>query len=258
MTITCKNCNQTFKGNFCGNCGQKADTHEINLQYFWHEIQHLLLHIDKGILYTTKQLFVRPGNTIREYINGKRVKHFKPIAFAFILSTIYALASHYSNVTTLFDEISGEMNGSDKDNNHYKVDFFNLSLSWLKIHYAYGALLLIPIFSLASYLAFYKSGYNYFKHLILNTFITGQRTIVYIIFIPIIALLKDKDTIDNFQDAKVVSGIILTVWTFIQFFNTNSKLKSFLLTLLTYFILVILFFLIVIIIGIISRVVTHE
>lgn len=258
MTITCKNCNQTFKGHFCGNCGQSADTHEINLQYFWHEIQHLLLHIDKGFFYTIKQLFVRPGNTIKEYINGKRVKHFKPIAFAFILSTIYVLASHYSNVTTLFDEISGGTNGSDIGNNTHKINLINLSFSWLIIHYDYGALLLIPIFSLASYLAFYKSGYNYFKHLILNTFITGQQTIVYIIFIPIIALLKDKDTIDNFQDAKVVSGMILTVWTFLQFFNNNSKLKSFLLTLLTYFIFLVILLFLIVIIGIISRVVIHE
>lgn len=253
MTIICKNCNQNFKGHFCNNCGQSAETHEIDAHHFWHEIQHGILHIDKGILYTTKQLFLRPGTTIREYINGKRVKHFKPIAFAFILSTIYALISHYSNESTFFDEFAEGIN-----ENPHTINFLTITLNWLKVHYAYGALLIIPIFSLASYLAFYKSGYNYFKHLILNTFITGQRTIVYIILVPLIAIFKDKDTIDNFQNFKIVIGVILTIWTFIQFFNKNSKLKNFFLTLLTYLIVATLFILLIAIIGIVSGIVGHK
>ncbi len=81
MTTKCKNCNHDLKGNFCNNCGQTKETHEINFKSILHEIQHSIFHIDKGILYTTKELFIRPGLTIREYLHGKRVKHFKPFAY---------------------------------------------------------------------------------------------------------------------------------------------------------------------------------
>lgn len=69
MITTCKNCNHNFKGNFCNNCGQTANTHEINFTSILHEIQHGIFHIDKGILYTSKELFRRPGHTIREYLD---------------------------------------------------------------------------------------------------------------------------------------------------------------------------------------------
>jgi hypothetical protein len=77
MNITCKNCHQTYTGNYCNNCGQPADTHKINIHYLWHDIQHGLFHFDKGVTYTAKQLFTRPGHSIREFIEGKRVKHIK-------------------------------------------------------------------------------------------------------------------------------------------------------------------------------------
>jgi len=82
MAINCKNCNNLYDGNYCNHCGQSANTHEINFKSILHEVQHSLLHIDKGILYTTKELLLRPGKTISDYLNGKRVKHFKPFAFS--------------------------------------------------------------------------------------------------------------------------------------------------------------------------------
>ncbi|MBC8155688.1 MAG: DUF3667 domain-containing protein [Bacteroidetes bacterium] len=80
MTKHCQNCNSELNGNFCSHCGQSSNTHRLNFHFLWHDIQHGLLHIDKGILYTTKELFTRPGHSIREFLLGKRVKHFKPIS----------------------------------------------------------------------------------------------------------------------------------------------------------------------------------
>ena len=94
MRITCKNCNQNFKGHFCNNCGQTADTHKMNFHSLWHDIQHGLFHFDNGVLYTAKQLFTRPGNSIREYIDGKRVRHFKPISLVILLATVYGFLYH--------------------------------------------------------------------------------------------------------------------------------------------------------------------
>ena len=89
MEITCKNCNQTFKGHYCNNCGQPADTHKINAHFLWHDIQHGLLHFDNGIPYSIKQLFIRPGHSIREFIEGKRVRHFKPLSLVAVLGALY-------------------------------------------------------------------------------------------------------------------------------------------------------------------------
>ena len=156
MTTTCKNCNHNFKGNFCNNCGQTANTHEINFTSIFHEIQHGIFHIDKGILYTSKELFRRPGHTIREYLNGKRVKHFKPFAYIFILSTIYALLTKISHKANFLDEFLSGMSESASENPKKGLGLFGEVVQWMANHYAYSTLIIIPIISISSFLCFYK------------------------------------------------------------------------------------------------------
>lgn len=55
--ITCKNCHQQFKGNFCNYCGQSALTHEINFQSILHEIQYSIIHVGNRLLLTKEKLF---------------------------------------------------------------------------------------------------------------------------------------------------------------------------------------------------------
>ncbi|WP_255070672.1 DUF3667 domain-containing protein [Lacihabitans sp. LS3-19] len=253
ITTTCKNCDYSFEGNFCNNCGQTANTHDINFHEILHEIQHSILHIDKGILFTTKELFKRPGNSIREYIFGKRVKHFKPFAYILLLSTIYALLSKFSDKTTDIDQmILGYNNGSNtvlKGKEDLIVDV----LHWMQQHYAYTTLLLIPIISLASYLSFFKTKYNYFQHLILNTFIAGQKTAIFLLMLPIVYFIKDNDLNDSIDTFKVYLGIFLTFLTYYQFFDSTKPVKRIFLTVLTYIVMVILIFVIVLIFGILIK-----
>ncbi len=231
MTIVCKNCNNHFKGKFCSHCGQAADTHEINMHYLWHEIQHGILHFDSGIVYTTKQLFTRPGHAIREFINGKRVQFFKPFAFVFVLSTIYALLSHYLGL-----EISSErVEVTQRDIKDARaIQLFNNGMgafSWLKQHYAYYVLVFLPINSLASYLAFRNKRVNYLKHVVLNAYVIGQRTIIYLFLIPI-SILTNFDI--EASTAGTLIEILLPVWAYSQFFNYSSVWKSILRTILAY------------------------
>ena len=98
MTNLCLNCDVQLTGNFCSNCGQSAKVHKINFHFLIHDIQHGLLHLEKGFFYTTKELFTRPGHSIREFLAGKRVNHFKPISFAIILAGVYGIMAHYFEI----------------------------------------------------------------------------------------------------------------------------------------------------------------
>src|SRR5689334_20385034 len=94
MSITCKNCHFQYEGKFCPDCGQKADTERITYHSLAHEIPHSILHIDKGIFFTMKELFIRPAATLKEYMAGRRVKHFKPLAYVLILTAFSTFISH--------------------------------------------------------------------------------------------------------------------------------------------------------------------
>lgn len=92
----CLNCNNELVGKFCSKCGQKSDTHRLDWHYLWHDLPHSILHLDKGIFFTIKELTVRPAATIKEFLAGKRVNHFRPLMYLLITGTLAGLI--YSNV----------------------------------------------------------------------------------------------------------------------------------------------------------------
>ena len=87
MEDNCKNCGTLITGNFCSNCGQKKYK-RIDKKYLIDEFQYTVLHTNKGFFYTVKNLFKNPGKTTREFIDGNRVNHYKPILLAFVLTGI--------------------------------------------------------------------------------------------------------------------------------------------------------------------------
>lgn len=170
----CKNCQHTFENNFCSNCGQKTTTTRLNWHFVKDELQYTFLHFNKGLLFTAKELFKRPGETIRDYIDGKRVQHYKPILLVFVLAGLTAFLSHYIDIEKIIPTSSS--------NSALSVPKY---LDRMISHYAFIELGLIPIISLCSYFAFKKWGYNYIENIVINCFASAQRLLFGIAIFPI-------------------------------------------------------------------------
>lgn len=224
MRTDCKNCATAFEGAYCSNCGQPADTHAINSHYLWHDIQHGLLHFDKGLLYTAKELFTRPGHSIRGFIEGKRVQHFKPISFVVLLAGLYGYLYHAFHIDLLGDSVA-----------HGKTTLDMRGVNdWIATHYALSELLFIPFTAVASFLAFHGKGYNFIEHFVLNTFLAGQRLLLRLAFFPFMLLFPQHQLLTGSVPDVVSFG--LTAWTFIQFFQALPPAQRFWRTVL-YFVL---------------------
>ena len=238
--MKCKNCGHIFEGHFCSDCGQKSNVGKINFNYLINELTTNVFQVNRGILYTIKELFTRPGHSIREFIEGKRKYHFKPLAFVLLAATIYVLVMHIiEQETNLGQGLSGMTRGL-KSATDDKIDFsYTLNiLEWMTKNYAYSTLILIPFFSFSTYLAFKSTKYNYFEHLILNFFVTGQQLVIYIIF----ALLYFLLNIEN-KYASIIPfalTILFQFWTFIQFFKLKNTFLKIVLTVASYMIYYIL------------------
>jgi hypothetical protein len=228
MNITCKNCHQTFKGHYCSNCGQTAETHPINLHFLWHDIQHGLLHFDNGITYTGKQLFTRPGHSIREFIEGKRVKHFKPLSLVMVLATAYVALIHLLHI-----ELIVKTNGPVDPSVH--IDPVKIG-EWLQSHFAWITIAFIPIHTIGTVITFRKQGYNFFEYFILNTYKAAQKLYISLLFIPVFYYYSGTPAINTITKIIVLIDFSLYFWTNVQFFNHLSKTKTFFLTLLTHLI----------------------
>lgn len=206
-TQTCKNCGASVQKNYCSDCGQSTSAGRINSHYLWHEVQHSILHVDRGIFYTIKELILRPGVTIKGYLDGKRVNHFKPFAFVILLGTIYGFIAHFFKVYPESELIPDF--GVDS------AEFVSSSIEWMYGHYSLVMVIAIPFAALGSYLVFRKKGYNYFEHLVINAYITGMQ---------ILALLIAYLLYYNFFYVEIVSVTFVLfyvyyVWVFIQLFN---------------------------------------
>ncbi|MEQ1732751.1 MAG: DUF3667 domain-containing protein [Bacteroidia bacterium] len=228
MTITCKNCNHNYKGHFCNNCGQSAETHEINAHFLLHDIQHGILHFDKGIFYTLKQLFTRPGHTIREFIDGKRIRHFKPLTMILVLAAIYSFLFSFMGL-------------SEKAT--FARETKSVVAIWVREHYSASQLLMLPLFSFASFLAFKKTAYNYFQHIILNSYIIAQGLIINIVLLPVLYFDQNSEKSNYLTIIKLLGLLTMIVWTYFQFFKGFSATYKITHSLLSIFISIIGIFL---------------
>ena len=236
--MNCKNCGKKFEGKYCSYCGQNSNVRKVDYKYLINEIPNSIFQINRGFLFTLKELFIRPGHSIREFLEGKRKSHFKPLAFIILTSTLYVL-SHYfiDNQTFIDDAITGYKSGANAENNDL--------LNWIAKNQTYFILILIPFFSLASYLAFLRSKYNYFEHLVLNIYITGQQMFIYFLF----SFIYNRNS--YLVLFPLMLGMGFNFWAFIQFFNKKTTFKIILLMLLTYIIFILQIFIGMIIFGLV-------
>lgn len=224
MHIVCKNCNNHFIGKFCNQCGQSADTFDINAHFIWHDIKTSLLRLDSGIPFTLKALFTEPGKSIRDYINGKRLKYIKPIAFVLLIAGAYGLLYQYYKI-----DISTQIEDSSQLKSFSKK--FN---EWLGNNYAIAQLIFLPVLTFSSYIVFWKSGLNIFKHLVLNTYLTGQRLFVAICLFPFLYYFNGTPFMTVFSYITLAINGVFLVWTYMGFFDYLPKAKIFLLSMASY------------------------
>lgn len=209
----CKNCGSSVSGNYCRNCGQSARTGRVNFHYLLHEIQHSIFHVDKGILYTIKELALRPGKTIKDYLDGKRINYFKPLGFVLILGTIYGFVAHFLRI---YPEI-GIFSVNNQDPAVEKLQQVVLDIVYG--HYAFAMLAFLPFSTMACYLVFRKSGYNYWECLIVNSYLTGMHILIGLIFYILHYYLR-LDWVYTISYLIIYTYII---WALIQVFNKGSK-----------------------------------
>jgi Protein of unknown function (DUF3667). len=208
----CKNCNSELNGNYCSNCGHPAKLKRIDLNYIKNEIGNLF-YLEKGFLYTIKEIVIRPEKSIKEFISESRYRLVKPVTFLLLISLIYTLINYYFH---LGDHYANEIIGEDATS--IKV------YKWIEGNLGY--LYLIMGFFVAFWIKifFKKYGYNYFEILILFCFLTGIELLINSLF----AIIEGITKIQLVYIASAV-GFVYKIWATGRFFANKpiSYFKSF-------------------------------
>ena len=230
---SCVNCNNQISEDFCPKCGQSAKLKRIDKHYVSHELLHLF-HFEKGFFYTAKELLLRPGDSIKEFIDKNRNKHMKPVPFLILTSVLFALVANFTHSDKIFDDQVSTF-GTSK-----VADIFN----WMKAHHGYGNIIEGIFIALSVKLFFRKYKYNLFEIVILMCFVIGQGTLLLAITTLFFGVLKAQ----LYQTIITIISFGYSAWAIGQFFY-GRKILGFIKALSVYVFGMFVFTIVVVIVG---------
>jgi hypothetical protein len=227
----CRNCNAEVSRNYCSNCGQPLNVKRIDGHYITHEIEHVL-HFERGILYTIRELLTSPGENVRHFISENRSRLVKPIIFIIVSSLIYTLINNFFHIEDGYVKFDEE-----------KKSTTGIIFKWIQNHYGYANIIMGIFIAFWLKIFFKKYDYNFFEILILLCFVMGMGMLIFAVF----AIFQGLTHVYLMQVAGYV-GIVYCTWAIGQFFD-KKKIVNYIKAFTSYILGMITFSLSALLIG---------
>jgi hypothetical protein len=232
--MNCKTCTIGLTSKYCPDCGRPVQLKRIDRHYIIHEIEHVL-HFERGILYTIRELLVNPGQNVRNYLSENRSRLVKPIIFIIVTSLIYSTCSNFFHLEDRY------VNYLDDHKSTTSAIF-----KWIQGHYGYANIIMGIFIALWTKLFFRRYKLNIFEILILLCFVIGMGMLIYSVF----TIIQGMTHFNLMQTAGIV-GLVYTTWAIAQFYD-KGKVATYVKAFFAYILGMLTFSLAAIIIGILT------
>jgi hypothetical protein len=171
-------------------------------------------HVDKGILFTLKQLFTRPGHGIREYIEGKRVGYFSFFTLLLLLLGFSVFLNNYKLV-----EMADIMPASSKET-------MNKMQKFMKENPKAMLMIMIPISSIFSFLWFRKAKLNFSEHLVMNAYKAVTESIFGLVITLSMIATANISVLRILYSVMSLLSFAYSFWYYKQFFSAYGYSKK--------------------------------
>ncbi len=91
----CLNCGARLRGQYCGDCGQRATSRLISLWELLRDGFGDLLDLDSRLWQTLKPLLIRPGLLTLDYLQGRRARYMPPFRMYLVLSVVFFIVAFF-------------------------------------------------------------------------------------------------------------------------------------------------------------------
>lgn len=166
---------------FCPACGQGTPAQRIDWPFMLREFEHGVLQMDRGLLYSMRELMARPGRLMRDYLEGRRARQVKP----FLLLMVTAAAVVFLGRFLLGGDLMGsamqagfEVGGGGQAGARPFFEVLASVEGWINSNFTVLTLLLLPLEAAALRIAFAGRGLNYPEWLVVSAFLTAQTFVV--------------------------------------------------------------------------------
>lgn len=218
----CVNCNRQLATDFkvCPECGQKIQIHRFTVSHILHELLHAFTHADKGALHLLKELAVRPGIVLQEYIlEGKRKKYFNPFTLLLIILGFSVFMNSIFHPFEKNQYITQEQMAKAKTE-AAKAIYQRVTEGQAKVNAFMErktnimTFITAPIMALAFWLVFKGKKLNYAEHLVSYLMLTCVLSLISTVsFVPLMTTIN-KDWIPLLLGVNLLIQIAYTTYAY--------------------------------------------
>jgi hypothetical protein len=195
------------------------------------------LMVNKGLIYTIKQLTIAPGETLRGYLQTDREKLTGAAKYFVLLVGLFYFVffqfTHAPYVEGYVEKLEAE--GAEEFTIYFQLYFLDQLSIW--------SALAIFLFAWLSRVFYTKHGLNYTEHVIVHTYINAQMALFKLVSLPSVLLIGNA----GYNVIEIFVTLVYYVFVLHHFFREkigNTLWKSILIIVLGYvlFFMVVLFF----------------
>ena len=197
----CVNCGRQLNPDFkvCPECGQKVATHRFNLLHILHELLHAFTHADKGAFHLLKELALRPGLVLHEYIvEGKRKKYFNPftllliiLGFSVFMNSVFHPFQKNQYIPP--EKIASEKSAAKKAVYQRMIEGQAKVNEFMEKRTNIMTFITAPIMAFAFWLVFKGKRLNYSEHLVAYLMLTCILSLLSTVsFVPLMSVIPPK------------------------------------------------------------------
>ena len=168
-TADCPSCGKSGAGEYCMHCGEEMKPERITLRFVVDQFFEMFVGFESNrLLHTFRDLAVRPGRTIRNYLQGERKPYYNPVDYALLMGGLVIVLS------LLVDEDMFSAMGGQNEADPTIPGF--LRTAWEDPSALMNTLFLLqfPIAGLLTWVRSIKGTYSFGEHLYANAYLIGQ------------------------------------------------------------------------------------
>jgi hypothetical protein len=210
----CANCGVPRAGKYCAECGQRAVRERLTVRGIARQVAHDVLNLDRGLLFTGLELTRRPGDAIRDYVEGKRGRYTGPVKY-FILTL--ALTTFATAQLGVMNEVGAGMVAGMGDSAPVTAEQASRFMSqWMTLFMALG----VPFTAAVTARLFRRAGMTYAEHLVLNLYAYGHQALGLALTLLVALALPRWET--GLVSAWMAAASVYFGWACTRFFRVRA------------------------------------
>lgn len=201
----------------CEHCKKPITQERLSIRFLALDALNQLFNLDRGFIFTLKEMIWRPKGVIMAFIEGSRYRYMNPFRMLLISATLAVIADAITGSSELIGAMNLRSEGPDLDQVRDNMDLIIIAM--------------VPFFALGTYLIYRKPKWNYAEHLAINAYGLSSITIFGAVLSVLAMPFPDQLRLSIEASSQLLN--LFMIYVFVKTWN-YGWIKSFLLLLLSY------------------------